>query len=234
MIDLHSHILPCMDDGSKSVGESLKLLKMLKEQGIDTVVATPHFYADKESVADFVVRRKLAFDTLKQQLPDGYPQILLGAEVNFYSGISRMEDIKKLCIEESNVLLLEMPFTKWTEFDLKEVTDLVNIRNLTVVLAHMERYLVYQNNNVWRRLLESGVLIQANATFFTDFFTRRKAISLIKNHSIHFLGSDCHDEAVRPPCMGAALEIIKKKMGGDFINLMTEFAEIRLSLGREI
>ena len=53
MIDWHSHVLPALDDGSRSVDESLALLKMLSEQGVDTVIATPHFYADRESLSSF-------------------------------------------------------------------------------------------------------------------------------------------------------------------------------------
>ena len=54
MIDWHSHVLPALDDGSRSVDESLALLRMLSEQGVDTVIATPHFYADRESLSSFL------------------------------------------------------------------------------------------------------------------------------------------------------------------------------------
>lgn len=64
MIDFHSHILPGIDDGSASVEESLKLLEMLAEQGVKTVVATPHFYPDRTSVSDFLRRRDAAYQRL--------------------------------------------------------------------------------------------------------------------------------------------------------------------------
>ncbi|MBR5272367.1 MAG: capsular polysaccharide biosynthesis protein [Clostridia bacterium] len=224
MVDLHSHILPNVDDGSRSVQESLQLLTMLAEQGVSKVAATPHFSADRESVDDFIRRRQISYETLSKEVRGEMPEIVLGAEVKYYQGISRMADLKKLCIEGSNLFLLEMPMVKWTEYVVKELLELSCSRGITLVLAHIERYLRLQPLDVWERLLNGGVLMQVNATFFTDFRTRRKAVSLLKNSSIHFLGSDCHRAVERPPYIKDAVEIIEKKMGSRFLALMTEYA----------
>jgi len=104
MIDLHSHILPNLDDGSKDADESIALLNLLANQGIETVVATPHFYANDESVENFLKRRTESYEILSQRLYDGLPKIFLGAEVRYYQGISRMPDINKLCIDGTNHL----------------------------------------------------------------------------------------------------------------------------------
>lgn len=224
MVDFHSHILPCIDDGSQSVEESVELLKMLSEQGVETVVATPHFLADRESVEDFLKRRQVSYETLIAELPQGMPRIILGAEVKYYSGICHMESLRELCIGNSNMLLLEMPMSKWTEYTVREIIDLSNSKGITLVLAHIDRYLSFQDSDVWGRLLESGILFQVNATFFTERRSRRKAFSLIKNNSIHFLGSDCHRVVARPPYIGQATEIIGKKFGEEFVALMTEYA----------
>ena len=81
MIDFHSHFLPGMDDGSKSVQESLKMLSLARDSGVNQIVATPHFYASKESPEHFLRRRESSWETLKEALPDDAPQIWLGAEV---------------------------------------------------------------------------------------------------------------------------------------------------------
>jgi len=143
MVDFHSHILPAIDDGSRDVAESLELIKLLKEQGINTVVATPHFIANQESLDSFLIRRSNAFNLLKTEFTDNDISILLGAEVKFYPGISRMEGLEKLCIEESNILLIEMPFEKWSELTVKEILEISNLKNLTVVIAHIDRYLSF-------------------------------------------------------------------------------------------
>lgn len=224
MVDFHTHILPSIDDGSRNVQESVELMQMLSDQGVQTVLATPHFFADRESVDDFLLRRKAAYDELCAELPQGMPRILLGAEVKYYSGISHMDGLKKLCIGSSRLLLLEMPMSKWTEYTIKELIDLSNSRGVTLVLAHIERYMDFQDSGTLSRLLESGILMQANATFFTSFRTRRRALSMLRKGAIHFLGSDCHRVLTRPPYIGDAVSAIEKKMGRDFVALMTEYS----------
>lgn len=224
MVDFHSHILPGIDDGSRSVQESIELLKMLSEQDVHTVVATPHFFADRESVDEFLLRRQSAYEMLCEQLPDGMPKIVLGAEVKYYNGISHMEGLRKLCAGNGNFLLLEMPMSQWTEYTIKELIELSNSRGITLVMAHIERYMSFQNSDVFDRLLDSGILMQVNATFFTSFRTRRRALSMLRRGRIHFLGSDCHRVLTRPPYIGDAVSAIEKKMGKEFVALMTEYA----------
>lgn len=223
MIDWHSHILPGVDDGSQNLNESLTLLKMLATQGVDTVVATPHFFANDESVTDFVKRRNEAFECLKKAFKPECPKILLGAEVRYYSGIGRMADLKNLRIEGSRLLLLEMPMSKWTEYTIRELIELASTRDIKLVLAHIERYFSLQSSSVWQRLYENGVLMQVNASYFNDFSTKRKAINQLANGGIHFVGSDCHNTKTRAPQMDKAFRIIKKKLGDDFISQMNEY-----------
>ena len=106
---------------------------------------------------------------------------------------------------------------------LRELEELASISGLTIILAHIERYLDLQNEDTWDRLYESGFLNQVNASFFIAFASRRKALSLLKQGRIHFVGSDCHNVTSRPPRIGQAFEYIQKKLGGDFITQMNEY-----------
>lgn len=223
MIDWHSHILPSVDDGSQSPEESLKLLKMEAEQGVDLVIATPHFYAEEESPEHFLERRKNAFLSLQKQMDADLPKILLGAEVRYYPGISQMQNIKALCIEGTSLLLLEMPFSDWREYTVREVLKLAHSGDITVILAHVERYLPFQNKDVWKRFAESGIFMQANASFFLQFSTKRKALYLLQNAQIRLIGSDCHHTISRPPRMGEAFDVIRKKFGEEFVFQMQEY-----------
>jgi len=223
VIDWHSHVLPGMDDGSKDVAESLTLVKTLKEQDVDTIIATPHFYANDESAEMFLKRRSDSFQRLYEQLPDGSPEIRLGAEVRYYPGISRMSDLKQLKIEGSNLLLLEMPISKWTEYTVRELIELSSLHDIKIILAHIERYLTLQSTEVQRRLYESGILMQVNASFFIKVTTKRKAIDYVSSGKIHFLGSDCHNMTTRPPELDKAFAYIRKKLGNDFISQMDEY-----------
>lgn len=232
MIDWHSHILPGVDDGSRDVAESLSLLNELSAQGVQTVIATPHFFANDETVETFLERRRKALDKLRGEPTEDAPNILLGAEVKYYQGISRMADLRELCIEGTKMLLLEMPFSKWTEYTVRELVELAGSRNITVILAHIERYMSFQGTAVWNRLYESGLLMQVNASFFTGVFSRRRAMSLLLDGGIHFIGSDCHNMTSRPPRIGKAFEIIENKLGSEYLSQMNEYGRSVLGLNK--
>lgn len=229
MIDWHNHILPEMDDGSRSTAESISMLDMQTSQGIHTVVATPHFYANDESVNAFLERRKKAHEELFSKSATPSLKIILGAEVRYYQGISRLDELKLLRIEGSKLLLLEMPQSAWTEYMIRELLELSGKSSIKIVLAHVERYLALQNRNVFERLKDNGVLMQANSSFFTSFVTKRRALSLLEEGSIHFVGSDCHNLTSRAPNLGKAFEVIEKKFGNDFIEQMNEYGNSMLS-----
>ena len=222
MIDWHSHILPKMDDGSKSAEESADLLRMQSEQGVEIVVATPHYYAEEERPDDFLQRRYRSFQLLRERVLPTHPKILLGAEVRYYPGISSMENIRALCIEGTSLLLLEMPFSRWTEYTVREVLKLSHL-GITVILAHIERYLSFQDKNVWERLADSGIFMQINASFLLRFSTKGKALKLLRKGKVQFIGSDCHDLTVRPPRIGSAYDAVSKKLGSRFVCQMHEY-----------
>ncbi len=233
MLDFHSHILPAIDDGSQSLDESLKLLDMISEQGVKTVVATPHFYANRRPVEEFLKRREKAFTLLKENVSEKHPDILCGAEVYYYSGITRMPELKKLRIEGTKLLLLEMPMSKWTDYTVREVIELAGGSSITLVIAHMERYMGYQSKKTLSQLYQSGILMQFNASFFTSFSTKRKAISMLKNGEINFIGSDCHNLTDRAPRIGEATEIISKKLGENFLAEFNEYGSAMLKINKK-
>lgn len=223
MIDWHSHVLPCMDDGSRSVSESLSMLKAQAAQGVSVTVATPHFYANDETVEVFLERRQESAERLRAEMEDDMPKLLLGAEVRYYQGISRMNELKKLRAEGSRVLLIEMPFMRWTEYMLRDISELSCRSGVQVVLAHIERYLKFQKRDTFDLIAGEGILFQSNASFFEAITTRRKAVSMLKKGKIHFLGSDCHNMTVRPVNIGRAFDIVENKLGKDFLQQMNEY-----------
>ena len=213
MIDFHSHILPGIDDGSKNVKMSLQMLSAMRDQGIDTVIATSHFYATQRSPRRFLERREQAWDLLAPELPGDSPDIILGAEVLYFPGISHMAELPQLCVEGTSILLLEMPFDSWTEYCIREVRELARSGEFTVLLAHIERYYFKQPVSVWDDFLSEGILMQSNADFFLPFRTRRKALKLLREGRIHLLGTDAHNMASRAPRMAEAVAMIQKHLG---------------------
>ncbi len=208
MIDFHSHILPGIDDGSRDTDESLALLRMCSEQGITHIAATPHFYPADDSPERFLRRRDEALRALSEKTDGDAPRIIPGAEVYYFAGISRNDEILDLRIGDTGILLLEMPFAKWAPSMFTEIKALHGKRGVRVMLAHIERYMKYQDPGDWESLLEAGIIMQSNAEFFIDWRTKHKALRLFRTGRIHVLGSDCHNLKSRTENMGRALDIL--------------------------
>lgn len=199
MIDFHTHILPCMDDGSDSIRTSLSMLRAEARQGIEAVVLTSHFYAQENSPETFLKRRQRAWQQLQPYLWPELPDIYLGAEVQYFEGICAVDEIRELRVEGTEYLLLEMPFCHWPDRVIEDVLELCEWDGVQIVLAHIERYMNMQPKGVWKYLRNGGALMQSNVSFFENWKTRHKAISMLANGEIHFLGSDCHNMDTRRP-----------------------------------
>ena len=216
MVDFHSHILPQMDDGSRSVEMSLDMLAREAEQGVSLVVATPHFYPLEEDPEQFLSRRTEAERCLRDALgaKAGLPQVVVGAEVAYFRGMSDCDALRSLQIGDTAALLVELPRAPWPEQVYRELLGIVTKQNLTPIVAHVERYLPSFRCRVFLdRLLELPILLQANAGFFIDRKTGRKALNLLREGKLHLLGSDCHDLTERTPNIGAAEALIGRYLG---------------------
>ncbi|MBR2715659.1 MAG: hypothetical protein IKB73_05585 [Ruminococcus sp.] len=226
MLDFHSHILPEIDDGAQNVDESITMLKMLKDQGVNTVALTSHFIAMDESPAEFLENRKKSYELLLteiQKSEDSLPKLLLGAEVYYYPGITKMEELSSLTLGDTNLLLLEMPMAPWGEYTIKELIDFANFSDIRIVIAHIERSLKFQKRDTIDRLLDNDILLQSNASFFYSRKTKRKALKMFNEGKIHFLGSDCHNIKYRPPKIDEAINVIKEKFGLDSVKEFFEY-----------
>jgi protein-tyrosine phosphatase len=222
MIDFHSHVLPRIDDGSKSSDMSIDMLTRSYNYGIDVMVATPHFYIKHDTVDRFLKHRKASYDALRDKINAvnaGVPELRLGAEVYYFGSISAFPELDKLCIEDTRYLLLEMPFSEWTSSMLLEVEKLVYDCNITPIIAHLDRYLDYKKNtDCVSALLSTGALIQMNGEYVNGLFTRTKALKLINNGTISLLGSDCHNLDKRAPNLDKTFDIIRKRCGQDTLD----------------
>lgn len=189
IIDFHAHILPGMDDGSYDLAMSLAQLKMAAGQNISIVIATPHFYPHLENVEDFLKRREEAWKSLSAVRDNVNPIIKLGAEVLLSSNIDKMKGIDELCVESSDLILIEMPYIRKWEPNLFETLVRLRDRNkFEVILAHGERYPAMEI----RKLLDIGFKVQLNvastARIFPSNFIRR----CMKEDLVAALGSDIH------------------------------------------
>jgi len=228
MLDLHTHILPEMDDGAKDISESIKMVEMLNNQNVSTVCLTPHFYAYEESINEFLIRREKSYEILKNSLKDMdiKPEFLLASETYLVSNLFTIEDLKPLCIEDTRYLLIEMPF----DFSRKvfdELQKLISNFSVKLIIAHIDRYpVIFTDKKLMEYLLDMGCFIQLNVSAFNGgFFEKRRIFNYVKNDYIHFLGTDCHNLSSRKPVMEEYCSLIKKKLGEDFFQSFIARAE---------
>ena len=213
MIDIHTHILPHLDDGAKDTATSLALLQEQMAQGVTTVVFTPHYYGRKHSPTRFLEKRSEAYERLKGNIPSEL-NVRLGAEVHF-SGINvpEYDEFCKLAIEGTTYLLLELPFTtKWTRELTEKIADFVYETGYTPIIAHVERYKeVLKKPTLVNELVEMGCLIQVNAQSFLDKKQKGFVFALVKHGLVHCIGSDTHDMDTRKPCLAEAKIAFEKE-----------------------
>lgn len=228
LCDFHSHFLPGMDDGCKTPEESVALLKLSYGQGVRRIFATPHYYP-VEPVSDFLGRREAAAERLQAQLenqPEAQiPQFLLGAEVAFRPGLGYEKDLEKLCLGPSRYLLLEMPFSRWTGSQIREVANICSAQGIVPVIAHIERYMHYQSADILKILMQQDVLIQMNAEYLLNWKTRRKGLKMLQKGLVHLLGTDSHNLTSRSPNLGEAVQYLYSRNAMETVWKQNSFGE---------
>jgi len=133
MLDIHTHILPNIDDGSRSVAESVAMIRASMEQGVNRLALTPHFYPERESPKRFLERRGESARELSAALAGmkQLPKMCLGAEVAYFEGMSRTEHIDSLCIGRTRMLLVELPFSSET-LPVRQISRMVYSRKMLI------------------------------------------------------------------------------------------------------
>jgi protein-tyrosine phosphatase len=197
MIDIHSHILPGIDDGSKNIEMSLKILKGLAEQGITDVICTPHYIAETSQVSPRAKNEEL-LKNLQQQAKkrDIRIKLYLGNEIYIDRDIAKLIRYKKASpLAKSKYLLVELPMSgKFEQYE----DILLNLQQSgwTVILAHPERYLSFQKHyGKIVKLHKQGVLLQCNLGSFIGQYGRRAkktAKKIAKDKLLFCVGTDIH------------------------------------------
>ncbi len=225
MIDIHTHILPNVDDGADSVSASAELLRMEEEQGVRELVFTPHYYG-KKTLAEFLASREEAKKSIEGEIPRGM-KVRMGAEI-LLTGINDPTDetICALAIEGTKCVIFELPFSsRWSDRLFERIADFIAETGYTPIIAHVERYAEVLNDpSVLPYLVQMGCLIQVNTGAFLHKNTRRFALAALKHGLVHCMGTDAHDTSNRAPNYAEAREVIRKKKCTD------EFTSVQWSM----
>lgn len=222
MIDMHSHCLPFIDDGADSVDTSLKMLQYAKQMGAHTVVATPHYLSRKNDVSSFLEKRNSSFSQLSQLIErekDKYPRVLCGAEVYLGSDISEINELDKLCYENTNYMLLELSSSVECSVISEWIYNLT-INGIKPVIAHIDRY--EKHSELMEELNGIDVVYQINATRFSGLFSKRAVKSILKCGETFIVASDMHNLSSRPFNMHEAFIKAGKYLSADECSQMFE------------
>ncbi len=219
LTDLHTHILPQMDDGAQDLESAYAMLRKEKQSGVDRVMLTPHFYPLQEQLEDFLRRRQQSWDLLMQGWDSkSMPQVQLGAEVRYSVELLDM-DLSQLTLGGSEYLLLELSDQRLPAH-LHEVVDRLLMKGITVVLAHVERCTYFREEpNRLLKLAELGALMQVSAQALYDRKDQCFAKACLQSGLAQMIASDAHDLDKRAPHLGAVAD----KADADLI-LQTEQA----------
>ena len=192
--DIHSHLIPNIDDGARSIAESAKMLQILKDEGVDNILATPHFYPSRSSLDSFLAKRSASFDALLAEAEGkDLPAIHLGCELYYYRGMADFADLAKLRIEGTDYILIELPYGGVSDTTLDDILNFSINYGLTPIFAHLERFGIFKGFKKAVAFVEAGnALAQVNAYSFFDKRLKKYAAHLAKKNLISFLGSDLH------------------------------------------
>lgn len=210
--DFHSHFLPQIDDGSRSPEESIQILDLMAQNETELIIATPHYYCSEQSVDKFIERRTKAFERIKDQLKPEHPKIRFGAEVLYDKALVEYEKLHDLCIDGTDWLLLEMPYTDLDDSIIDGVARITDRGDVKVLIAHIERYLNFTSFAKLYKLMDLDVLGQINAVSMKSFSSKRHCMKLIKGGYVQVLGSDFHRITREHIPVKGGYEVIEKKI----------------------
>ncbi len=219
-IDIHSHILPGVDDGSKSLQMSLDMLETAYYEGIRTIVATPHYHPGKVRCDADGIRQ--SYHTLREQIEKLYPdmELLLGREVYCdYGAIEALEnDEELLTMFNTEYVLIE--FSPGVEYSvmLNHIRRVIML-GYTPIIAHIERYrCIVEKSQRAEEVKAQGTMIQINASSVNgkggwrlNGFVKK----MIKNGIVDVIATDAHDTDIRAPHISDAYSYVEKKYGTD-------------------
>ena len=162
LLDIHSHILPCVDDGAKNLEESIVLLEMLKSQGVTDVVATPHFYPHIQSAEEFLQSRQEAYNKLKDAIKDkDLPKVHIGCEMFYYDDMGKIGDIKSFTIENSPYILVELSMTDVTKRVVETIENMCDTGYIPIMAPST---LMFANSNASIAFLSASLIVNLSLT----------------------------------------------------------------------
>ena len=243
MIDFHSHILPNIDDGSRSMEESINLIREATEAGFAGIISTSHYLQDYYE-CDEQERRKLLEDIddeaskLSNNIGMQMPKLYLGSEIYITTDmINLLEEKKASTINNTKYVLFELPMNSRPLF-VKDVVYKLIEDGYRPIIAHPERYsYVKENIGFVKELKDMGALFQSNYGSIIGMYgnsAKKTVKKLLKENLISFLGSDVHKTGQIYPKIPKILKKLNRWIPSDMVQNLTTFNAQKVLENQEI
>lgn len=238
MIDIHSHILPRVDDGSDNMAMSIEIANLYVENGIDKVICTPHYIEGADSPSSEEIR--IHIEELKKELfKAAIPlEIYSGNEVYVTPNIvSKILEGEVLTLNNSSYVLIELPMNDMPIY-AKDLIYELKVKGITPIIAHPERYSsVIEDPNILYEFINMGALAQLNLPSLEGLYGKRAkevGAKLLEHNMIHFVGTDTHSNRRRSPRIKKSLEILSSLVSSSDFEILTTTNAQRVLNNEEI
>ena len=205
-IDIHSHILPEIDDGAKNVEESVKLITEMKKMGFVKAIATPHTYHGIYNNTEHSIKE--SFDKLNEKKIDGI-KLEYASEYMVDNSLNELISNSTLLAIKKKYILIEMSYIGFSE-NIYEILFLLQTKGYIPILAHPERYnYLHENFKEYHKLVKFGCKFQINILSLSGYYgypVMKTAEKLINKHMVDFMGTDIHN-------LNHIKEIKRRKLG---------------------
>lgn len=222
--DIHCHLLPGIDDGAKSTGEMMQMVKIAYKEGIRRIIATPHYHPRRGEADAAMVRE--ALDKARVLVGEKFPDMELygGNEVFFRQDAKNMlKSGELLTLAGSDYVLVEFA-SLVDKIQFKSAINMLQMAGYMPVIAHVERYERLQGEYSFiREMAEGGVYFQVNASSVvgeSGGAAKRFIKKLMKQELIHFIGTDAHSPHRRAPLMEKCASYITRKFDKDMTDML--------------
>ncbi len=237
IFDIHSHILPGVDDGAKDMDVTKRMLQIAAEEGIGAIVATPHFTCGMSN--RYTQKRKEIFETVRewwqQEEPDR--EMYLGNELFYSEGVvDALEAGVALTMNGTKYVLVEFPV--YVEFlYMEKAIRSLQYAGYSPIIAHAERYEHVQDRGKISSLVDMGAYLQVNASSVIGnhgLIAQHRIMRYLKSGLIHFVATDAHSARVRRPEMSQCVAYLERKLGERKARRILEENPSRMLRGEEL